>query len=516
MKAQDLKSSVLQLAIQGKLVEQNPNDEPASVLLEKIKAEKEQLIKEKKIRKEKPLTEITEEEKPFEIPDSWEWVRLGEISKQITDGAHKTPTYINAGVPFLSVKNISKGYFDLTDVKYISIEEHNELIKRCKPEINDLLFCRIGTLGKFKIVDIDREFSIFVSLGLVKLSNNINPKYMEYLLNSPLLYKQYNNIKVDGSHTSKLNLRDIPNLIIPLPPLEEQIRIVDKIEEVLEKIQEYDKAEKELTKLEKLFPQDIKKSILQYSIKGKLVEQNPNDEPASVLLEKIKAEKEQLIKEKKIKREKPLPEITEEEKPFEIPDSWEWARLGDIGLWGSGATPSRSNLSYYGGNIPWLKTGELKDGYINSAEEFITEEALNKTSVKLNKIGSVLIAMYGATIGRLGILNIEATTNQACCACNTFYGIYNKYLFYYLLSQREELKSRSEGGAQPNISKEKIVRYLIPVPPLEEQIRIVAKVESIINFIDKLQSTINNQHLLNKLVKAKTIEIEDKKVLISN
>ena len=140
--------------------------------------------------------------------------------------------------------------------------------------------------------------------------------------------------------------------------------------------------------------QDLKNSVLQLAIQGKLVEQNPNDEPASVLIEKIKAEKEQLIKEKKIKKEKPLPEISEEEKPFEIPDNWQWVRLGDIGSWGSGATPSRSNPSYYGGKIPWLKTGELKDGYINSAEEFITEEALNKTSVKLNKVGSVLIAMY--------------------------------------------------------------------------------------------------------------------------
>ena len=231
--------------------------------------------------------------------------------------------------------------------------------------------------------------------------------------------------------------------------------------------------------------QDLKNSVLQLAIQGKLVEQNPNDEPASVLIEKIKAEKEQLIKEKKIKKEKPLPEISEEEKPFEIPDNWQWVRLGDIGSWGSGATPSRSNPSYYGGKIPWLKTGELKDGYINSAEEFITEEALNKTSVKLNKVGSVLIAMYGATIGRLGILNIEATTNQACCACNTFTGIYNKYLFYYLLSQREELKSKSEGGAQPNISKEKIIRHLMTLPPLEEQKRIVAKIEEVLEKIEE-------------------------------
>ncbi len=181
-----------------------------------------------------------------------------------------------------------------------------------------------------------------------------------------------------------------------------------------------------------------------------------------------------------------LPSTELQDFPFEIPESWVWVRLGDIGNWGAGATPNRHESKYYEkGTIPWLKTGDLNDGIINNIPEYITELALEKTSVKLNPIGTVLIAMYGATIGKLGILNIEATTNQACCACIPYTGIYNKYLFYYLMSQKSEFQSRSEGSGQPNISKEKIIEYIFPLPPLNEQKRIVAKIEELLPYIEQ-------------------------------
>ena len=248
--------------------------------------------------------------------------------------------------------------------------------------------------------------------------------------------------------------------------------------------------------------QQLKNSILQMAVQGKLVPQDTNDEPASVLLERIRTEKERLIKEKKIKREKnpsvifkgadntPYEKIGDEvrsladEVPFDIPDSWEWVRLGNIGDWGAGATPSRTNPEYYGGNIPWLKTGDLTDSYIDAIPETITELALEKTSVRLNPAGSVLIAMYGATIGKLGILSIAATTNQACCACFPLGGLDNKYLFYFLMAQKPLFIKQGEGGAQPNISKEKIVSTLMPVPPLEEQRRIVVMLGQIFPIID--------------------------------
>ena len=284
--------------------------------------------------------------------------------------------------------------------------------------------------------------------------------------------------------------------------------------------------------------EDLKNSILQLAMEGKLVPQNPNDEPASVLLEKIRDEKERLIKAKKIKRnnkesfifrknghfyekvgKKGEPVCIDDEIPFDIPDNWGWCRLGFIGDWGAGSTPKRGESKYYNnGTIPWLKTGDLNNGYINEVPEFITEIALKETSVRLNPIGSVLIAMYGATIGKVGILNIEATTNQACCACLPFNGIYNKFLFYYLMSQNKNFNKMGEGGAQPNISRTKIINYLFPIPPLKEQKRIVEKIEEIIPFVneygnykedlDKLNSEFSNKlksSILQEAIQGKLI-----------
>lgn len=232
-------------------------------------------------------------------------------------------------------------------------------------------------------------------------------------------------------------------------------------------------------------PEQLKASILQYAIQGKLVEQRVEEGTGEELYQQIQAEKQRLIQEKKIKKEKTLAEIAEDEVPFDIPESWKWVKVGNVGSWSSGATPSRTNPAYYGGIIPWLKTGDLNDGFIKKIPEFITDLALEKTSVRLNPVGSVLMAMYGATIGKLGILDISATTNQACCACIPYEGIHNKYLFYYLMSMRRSYIGMAEGGAQPNISKEKIVNSLIPLPPLAEQKRIVAKIEELLPLIGR-------------------------------
>ena len=245
-------------------------------------------------------------------------------------------------------------------------------------------------------------------------------------------------------------------------------------------------------------PQELKNSILQLAIQGKLVPQRAEEGTAEELYNQIQTEKQKLIKAGKIKKEKPLPAITDDEKPFEIPDSWKWMRLGDVGSWASGSTPSRSNPEYYGGNIPWLKTGDLNDDYIIDTSEYITELALNKTSVRLNPIGSVLMAMYGATIGKIGILKIEATTNQACCACIPCNGIYNKYLFYFLLAYRKDFIKMGAGGAQPNISKEKIVTTVFPLPPLAEQKRIVAKIEKLLPYVERYEKAYNEWQQLNK------------------
>ena len=188
--------------------------------------------------------------------------------------------------------------------------------------------------------------------------------------------------------------------------------------------------------------------------------------------------------------------------PFEVPEGWAWCYLSDVGKWQSGSTPSRGVSAYYGGAIPWLKTGDLNDGYITSIPEFITEKALEETSVKLNPTGSVLIAMYGATIGKVGILTFPATTNQACCACSEFNGVYNKYLFYFLISHKDDFIRKAGGGAQPNISKEIIVTTPIPIPPAKEQERIVHAIENWLGIIDGIDSS--QQGLMSKITDSKT------------
>ena len=254
----------------------------------------------------------------------------------------------------------------------------------------------------------------------------------------------------------------------------------------------------------------LRQKILDLAIRGKLVPQDPNDEPASVLLERIKAEKEQLIKDGKIKRSKKSASSDTspyENVPFQIPESWVWTTLGNIGQWQSGATPSRLCKEYYGGTIPWLKTGDLNDGYIYDIPEYITEKALAETSVKLNPVGSILIAMYGATIGKVGMLTFPATTNQACCACVDYSGIEQKYLFYFLVSHKEEFIMQGGGGAQPNISKEKIVETLIPIPPRPEQVRIVNIIENWFAIIDKIEQEQVDLTCAIKQTKSKILDI---------
>ena len=270
----------------------------------------------------------------------------------------------------------------------------------------------------------------------------------------------------------------------------------------------------------------LRQKILDLAIRGKLVPQDPKDEPASELLKKIKAEKEALIKAGKLKRDKhesfifrgddkryyeqidgKINDITGEI-PFDLPEGWAWCRLNAVGTWGAGATPARNNKAYYdGGTIPWLKTGDLNDGFIFDTPEKITGKALRETSVQLNKIGSVLIAMYGATIGKVGILQIEATTNQACCACQPFNGLSNRFLFFFLLSQKERFKIIGGGGAQPNISKDKIVAYLFPLPPLAEQKRIVTQIEGLLKCVDEIDKESETLEKSITLAKQKILDL---------
>ncbi|RHM05726.1 hypothetical protein DWZ83_10315 [Amedibacillus dolichus] len=508
MTAQQLKNSILQMAVQGKLVPQDLNDEPASVLLRRIKKEKEELIKEGKIKKSKTESFIfrgadnlhyeqigkevrcIEDELPFEIPDNWEWKSWGEVSYKIQYG-YNAPAKDTGVIKMVRITDIQDNQVLWDSVPFCNIKE-NEIPDYLLHNF-DILFARTGgTVGKSFLVENINEDSVFAGylIRTVYNYNEINPKYLKYFMETSLYWSQLKKGTIATAQPN-CNGQTLSKMILPIPPLQEQHRIVAKLQELEPLIEKYRIAEEQLHELNSNIKDQLKKSILQYAIEGKLVPQDPNDEPASVLLERIREEKQQLIKEGKIKKDKNesiifrrdnsyyekingIEYCIDNEIPFEIPNSWQWARLNNIGNWGAGATPSKSNNEYYSnGTIPWLLTGDLNDGYITNIPNHITELALEKTSVKLNPSGSVLIAMYGATIGKLGILTFPATTNQACCACLVYKPFYSKYLFFYLLANKRNFVKKGEGGAQPNISKEKIIKTLIAVPPLKEQIRIV-------------------------------------------
>ena len=238
-------------------------------------------------------------------------------------------------------------------------------------------------------------------------------------------------------------------------------------------------------------PNGIKKLrelILELAVRGKLVPQEPRDEPASELLKQIESEKKQLIERKIIRKGKPLPGIEPDEMQFKLPMGWEWMRLGQIGDWGAGATPARGNSSFYGGEMPWFKSGELVADFISVSEETVTELALKECSLRRNKPGDVLIAMYGATIGKTAILSVDGTTNQAVCACTPFNGVFNRYLLLTLKALKTNFIGQGAGGAQPNISREKIVATVTGLPPLSEQHRIVAKVDELMTLCDRMEA----------------------------
>ena len=488
MNAQDLKNSILQLAVQGKLVEQRAEEGTARELLEQIKLEKEQLIKDKKIKKSKPLPEITEDEIPFEIPESWEWVRLIDLCSLISDGTHKTPAYVEYGVPFISVKDISSGVMDFSNVKYITREEHEKLISRCKPEMNDVLLCRIGTLGKAIKICTDKEFSIFVSLGLLKLNEADVADYIVHVIYSGYGYRLIDDNKVGGgTHTNKINLDTLRGMPIPIPPLEEQHRIVAKIEEILPYIDQYDKAYTKLEIFNKKFPEDMKKSILQMAMQGKLVEQRPEEGTADGLYEQIVAEKAQLIKDGKIKKEKPLPEIAEDEIPYEIPSSWRWVRFSEVMDVRDG---THDSPKYIETGIPLVTSKNISGGGLYfSNVKYISREDADKINERSNvDTGDILFAMIGS-IGNPVIVNKD---REFCVKNVALFKNYDKskmcieYVYWFLYREQYIMKKVASGGVQSFISLKVFRNYLFPLPPFEEQKRIVAKIEELLPYCDQL------------------------------
>lgn len=487
MNAQDLKNSILQLAVQGKLVEQRAEEGTARELLEQIKLEKDQLIKDKKIKKSKPLPEITEDEIPFEIPESWEWVRLEELGEIIGGGTPKTstPEFWDGDIAWLTpadMKNI-KGKYASSGARNITQQGLDKSSARLMPS-GTVLYSSRAPIGYIAIADNN----ISTNQGfksLVPINTEIS-EYMYYCLIS-----RTNNIvsRASGTIFKEISGSEFGLTVVPIPPLEEQHRIVAKIEEILPYIDKYDKAYTKLETFNKKFPEDMKKSILQMAMQGKLVEQRPEEGTADEQYEQIVAEKAQLIKDGKIKKEKPLPEITEDEIPFEIPASWKWVSWGEL-----------SFSIQYGYNAPALSEGhyrmvrisDIQDNKVLWGTVPYCKIEDKEVGVYLLEKDDILFARTGGTVGKSFL--VKDVPYEAVYAGYLIRTRYNserlvpEYLKFFMESQLywQQLRNGTIATAQPNCNGQTLAKMMIPIPPLEEQKRIVAKIEELLPYCDQL------------------------------
>ena len=511
MTGKQLRNSILQWAIQGKLVPQDPNDEPASVLLERIRAEKTHLVKEKKIKRDKNESIIyrgednsyyekmpdgtvrcIDSEIPFEIPDSWVWCRVGNIFI-LNPKNNNEDDDMAAFIPMEMINACYGSSYTYKEVKWKSIKNGYTHFSD-----GDIAFAKITPCFQNRKSAVFENLPNGIGAGTTELKvlrpyvNTVNPYYLLFFLATPYFVEE---ASFKGTANQQRIISGyLEGKLFPLPPKAEQDRIVKQVQQLLPLTDKYESAFEANLRQQDSINTLLRKSILQEAIQGKLVPQLESEGTAEELLAEIAEEKKRLVKEGKLKKSaltasrifrgddnryyeqigSQVFDITDEI-PFELPKSWSWTRMGYIGDWGAGATPLRGEKGYFNGEILWLKTGELNNDYIFDTEEKITDKALKECSLRLNQIGDILIAMYGATIGKLGIVGKELTTNQACCGCTPF--IYNLYLFYFLMASKEDFVKRGEGGAQPNISRIKLVNHLIPLPPLAEQKRIVTQIE---------------------------------------
>ena len=479
MLADKLRKSVLQSAIQGKLTEQLATDDKVEDLLQAIKEEKELLIKEKKIKKQKPLPKITEDEIPFAIPENWKWVRLGDISYKIVDGDHNPPTGEKEKTPYIMASSTNIGnerLINLEKVRYLSEENFIKCNKRTLVKKDDILFSSVGSIGS--VIVYNEDYKLTFQRSVTVIGTRINSYYLRIVLLSP--YCQFI-FKTQSSGTAQKGfyIRQVNNLLIPLPPLAEQKRIVEKLDNVLANIDELKASEEKLSILQKNFPDKLKKSILQSAIQGKLTEQLATDDNVEDLLQAIKEEKELLIKEKKIKKQKPVPNITEDEIPFAIPENWKWVRLGEVIELISGRDLVKDKYNNNCEGIPYI-TGASNFNNNNLIIDRWTNEA---TSIAIKN--DILLTCKG-TIGEIAVLKENKVhIARQIMSIRLLQGNI-EYIKWYIISQIDKLKSMGK-SIIPGISREMILNYLIPLPPLAEQKRIVEKLDKLLADIEELK-----------------------------
>ena len=490
MKAADLKKSILQYVVEGKLVPQDIHDEPASLLYDKIIKEKETLIKQGKIKKEKPLPPITDDEIPYNIPENWKWVRLGEVVSILGDGIHGTPNYdeIHGEYYFINGNNLNGKIVINNKTKKVNIDEYN---KYKKPLTKRTILISInGTIGNIAFYNMEKII-LGKSACFFNLLSDIDMNYIKYIIKSNYFYtytKQYST----GSTIQNVSLKSIKNFSIPLPPLKEQERIVKKVDELMALCDKLEQEEEKLFALDKHFADTLPKSILQYAVEGKLVPQDIHDEPASILYDKIIKEKESLIKQGKIKKEKPLPPITDDETPYDIPENWKWVRLGEVCDLSIGKTPERKIDEYWKDGIyNWVAISDMVNGgFINQTKEKISQIACNKVFKKnVLPIGTLLFS-FKLTIGKVSLLNIPAYTNEAICAITPYLYDNIKYYLLKILPILNLLDNANDAIKGKTLNLQTLPLILVPLPPLKEQERIVKKVDELLTYCNKLKDII--------------------------
>ena len=533
MTGQQLKNSILQMAVQGKLVPQDPNDEPASVLLERIRAEKEQLIKEGKIKKEKnpsiifrgadnlPYEKVGKnepvciaDEVPFEIPESWEWVRLKNlVKKEVKRG--KSPKYtVSSNIQVFAQKcNVKAGGIDMTLAKYLDYRvfpkyPEEECMRDSDIVINSTGNGTLGRIGMFHDSDRINENIIVPDshVTVIRASEYLSADYIFYVLN---YYQPYLEKSCSGStNQTELKPAVISELFIPVTPVNEQTRIITKLIEALNLSKLYGEKEILLQKYNQDFPEQLKKSILQHAVQGKLVPQNPSDEPAAVLLERIRAEKQKLIAEGKIKKDKHESVIfrrdnshyekhgseevcIDDEIPFEIPENWTWTRLKNIcSLIGDIDHNMPKSVSADVGVLFLSAKDLLDDGTINYTQnvKYISRVDFERLSRKaLPQKHDIIYSRIGAALGKARLVEIdrEFLVSYSCCVVRPLL-VYAPYIRYYLESPQillHSIKARQSIGV-PDLGMGEIKKYLVALPPYNEQVRIVEQLEVLLNRCD--------------------------------
>ena len=521
MNAQQLKNSILQMAVSGKLVPQDPNDEPASVLLERIRKEKEQLIKEGKIKKEKnpsyifrgadntPYEKVGNnepvsiaDEVPFEIPESWEWCRLGDIFYHNTGKALNASNQSGQLLKYITTSNLYWNRFELDSLRQMYFTDAE--IEKCTATKGDLLVCEGGDIGRAAIWPLEYDIRIQNHIHRLRAYVPVCTEYYYYIF---YLYKHVGWIGGKGIGIQGLSANALHSLLFPLPPIKEQQRIVEKISQIEPYAEKYESTESKLAALNSGFPEQLRKSILQLAIQGKLVPQDPNDEPASVLLERIRTEKERLIKDGKIKRDKnesviyrrdnshyeklgSLERCIDDEIPFEVPDSWSWCRLGHILLKLSDGT--HSTPRYQSAGIPFLSVKDVSSGFLDfSSCKYISEPEHKELYSRCNpEYGDLLLTKVGTT----GIPAIVDTRDEfslfVSVALLKFNQdlLYNKFLLYEILSPlvQKQAEESTRGVGNKNWVMRDIAKTLIVIPPIEKQYRIVDMIERIFPYCNRI------------------------------